>query len=234
MCGSSFPRGSRQSLRLICRSLVALCAYLLIGSAAEAATRTENIVFDFGDVIVINPWDTWDGPGAERYRRIAGKLQHSLVHQLWDEGYIGEEAGLALASKGITDFSPRQVKDTLKKFFIRIFIPESVAIIKQLKERGYRLYLLSNLSRELYSRFIVNNELFKQFDGLFFSFNVGALKPDPRIYLGFFKRFGLKPQECLFIDNMRENVEAGERLGMPGIVYVPGTLERELKKRGVL
>ena len=47
----------------------------------------------------------------------------------------------------------------------------------------------------------------------------GVTKPDLRIYQILLDRYGLKAEECLFVDDRLENVEAARALGMQGIVF---------------
>lgn len=49
------------------------------------------------------------------------------------------------------------------------------------------------------------------------------VKPDPGIYLYLFQTYGLKPEECFFIDDLEDNIEAGRKLGMDGIVFTGDT-----------
>ncbi|MBQ3601533.1 MAG: HAD-IA family hydrolase, partial [Lachnospiraceae bacterium] len=54
-------------------------------------------------------------------------------------------------------------------------------------------------------------------DGKVVSYEVHKIKPDPGIYQCLLDRYHLKPEECLFFDDRRENVEAGRRMGISGI-----------------
>jgi HAD superfamily hydrolase (TIGR01509 family) len=64
---------------------------------------------------------------------------------------------------------------------------------------------------------------------------VGAAKPDPRIYEILFDKVGRRPQELVFVDDSQRNVEAAKGLGMATIHFRPGVdLERELKACGAL
>lgn len=87
-------------------------------------------------------------------------------------------------------------------------------IIRSLKARGQRVYILSNVSRRLtntYKDVVPATDLY---DGAFFSGEVLALKPQPIIYQMFFERFQLEPADCFFIDDVQDNVDASIRCGM--------------------
>ena len=71
-------------------------------------------------------------------------------------------------------------------------------------------------------------------DGALFSFQVKQIKPEPEIYRLLLAKYSLNPQECIFLDDRRENVEAAEAQGIAGIQFT-GYEEAllELKRRGV-
>ena len=88
----------------------------------------------------------------------------------------------------------------------------------ELKENGYSLYLLSNASVSIHN-FTHKITALQYFNGTFFSADVKYIKPDPAIYRLFFEKFSLNPEECFFIDDRADNIEAGRKLGMEGFVY---------------
>ena len=104
------------------------------------------------------------------------------------------------------------------------------ALLRQLR-RSYRLGLLSNTS--YWERDVVAKTGIKRyFDVLVFSFAIRSLKPAARPYQTAMKQLGVKPAECLFIDDTLENVIAARKLGMQGIWYQNTVqLKRELRKR---
>ncbi len=97
-------------------------------------------------------------------------------------------------------------------------IPAMEDVVGRLKQNGYGIYLLTNMSGRFY-RFYKNIPAIRYFDGMVVSADVHAVKPEPEIYLELFRRFGLRPEECFFIDDREENVQAGLRLGMRGFCF---------------
>ncbi len=91
-------------------------------------------------------------------------------------------------------------------------------IISELKENGYRIYLLSNIGFGFHY-FIDKIPVLSLFDGFLPSCDVGVIKPDKKIYEALFERFALVPSECVFIDDTYENIESGKAFGMQGIQY---------------
>ncbi len=96
--------------------------------------------------------------------------------------------------------------------------PKMVELAKALKENGYRLYLLSNASVR-FSAYQNSFEALKYFEGAIVSAFYHTLKPEEKIYRILFDTYQLKPEECFFIDDNQDNVEAGRKLHMEGHVF---------------
>jgi HAD superfamily hydrolase (TIGR01509 family) len=107
-------------------------------------------------------------------------------------------------------------------------------IVRRLKAAGLPLLLLSNTDPE---RFGFIRRTFPQifvFDVYVLSYEVKLLKPDPEIFREAVRRSGVGPGECVFIDDMEENVNGAIEAGLQGIHFRPGTdLEAELAKRSL-
>ena len=108
------------------------------------------------------------------------------------------------------------------------------ALVEELKGKGYGIYLLSNTCSRFHS-FRENIPALRFFDGEFISADCHLVKPEPGIYLRFLEQFRLRPEECVFIDDVPLNIEAAIRCGFSGIVYHndPARLRRELRELGV-
>ena len=91
--------------------------------------------------------------------------------------------------------------------------PDTVELIKQLYEEGYRLYVLSNMPLEFYN-YIKSFEVFRYFDGAAISSMEKISKPDPRFFMLLLDRYGLLPEETLFVDDKIMNITAAGQLGL--------------------
>jgi putative hydrolase of the HAD superfamily len=119
--------------------------------------------------------------------------------------------------------------------YIDVFSRNQLVIdfYKRLKGR-YKLILLSNTDplrygfvRERYADILF-------FDDYVLSYEVRALKPDPKIYQEALKKASAPPASCVFIDDMEENVRAAAALGLKAVLYKPDTdLEKELRALGI-
>ena len=84
---------------------------------------------------------------------------------------------------------------------------------KSVKSAGYGIYILSNASDSFYEYFPKFLPL-DFFNGVFVSRNYHMVKPDVKIYETFLKQYGLKADECLFIDDREDNVTGAGKAGM--------------------
>ena len=113
--------------------------------------------------------------------------------------------------------------------------PETYELIRELKENGYPIYLLSNATPRFFDRFL-DFPAFEFFDGFFISSLYKMLKPDRKIYEAFCNKFSLEPSECFFIDDLEANIEGAKNYGMSGFVFhAPDTesLKKALREAGV-
>ena len=94
---------------------------------------------------------------------------------------------------------------------------ELLGEIKRLREK-FKTGLLSNAGEGFWRRFS-EQELKEYFDTVVVSYQVGLVKPDPRIFELTADRLGVEMDECVFVDDDASNVRAAESCGMRGIVY---------------
>ena len=94
--------------------------------------------------------------------------------------------------------------------YIRLYpsVPESLAALRQ---RGFRLWLLSNAQRIFTEYELRHLGLLEQFDGVYISSDFGCRKPDARFFRALLEEQGLDPKACLMIGNDRHTDIAGAR-----------------------
>lgn len=97
-------------------------------------------------------------------------------------------------------------------------VPGTFELVQKIKSLGYKLYVLSNASLRFYT-YAPNYEIFDLFDGITISADVKVLKPHPEIYQFFVQIHALKPEECFFIDDKQDNIDAAIALGWQGCVF---------------
>ena len=113
-------------------------------------------------------------------------------------------------------------------------IPATCDLLRRLHTR-YPLYLLSD-TNEIHFGYVKNTvEVVRLFDQCIVSYEVGAMKPEPRIYQEALRRSGLPAEACVFIDDRPGNVDGARRVGMHGIHFTsPQQCAADLTALGVV
>jgi putative hydrolase of the HAD superfamily len=116
------------------------------------------------------------------------------------------------------------IKAIIFDFFEVLYIAEQpneelLAYIEKLKN-NYKTAILSNADIGSLERRLGADRLEKYFDERVISAEVGIMKPDPKIYLMVSDRLSLRPEECIFIDDMDKHCEGAEAVGMKTVQYI--------------
>lgn len=98
-------------------------------------------------------------------------------------------------------------------------VPGMRQLIGDLKSQGYELYGLTNWSMETFPEARKHFTILQQIDRYVVSGQERLVKPDERLFRVLLDRYGLKAEECTFVDDNPDNVAAACRLGMEGIVF---------------
>jgi len=195
------------------------------------------IFFDLGNVLVsldtgkfVRKMMSLSGLGAEQLRAgFAGDLVPRYECGLLDTSEFLEQLCRRLGVQ-ITESDFAAVWTGL--FHDELLIPED--LIRKLA-RDYQLWAISNTNK-MHFEFIRSHYRFLDcFRGWILSYEVGAAKPDPAIFLRGLERAGIGALEGLFIDDQMANVESARSLGIDSIHFLNApALVEELKKRDVV
>ena len=199
----------------------------------------KNIVFDMGNVVIRFDPDAFIerfGVGGEDKKTLLLEIFRSPEWVMMDRGRLTDEQCADVLCPRV----PEHLRDVARKLIALwdrpiIEIEGIYPLIEELKGLGYSIYLLSNAScrqPDYWQRVPAA----KFFDGTLISYSVKLIKPMPEIYEKFFETFGLRREECFFIDDSPANIEAGLYVGMPGVVFHNDIkrLRRQLRAAGVM
>lgn len=182
----------------------------------------KNIVFDMGNVLICYDARKYTQKYVEDYENAKLLYREIFCSTEWvkmDRGVMTGEEAIASIQKRVPQSLHSMVKQLILEWHTEIPpFKEMEELVRELKEKGYCIYLLSNTSSRFHE-FRVNISALKYFDGEFISADCGLLKPDLEIFQAFYRQYGLNPRECFFIDDMAANIEAAEITGMKGYVY---------------
>ena len=106
-------------------------------------------------------------------------------------------------------------------------IPGMYALECDLKAAGYRLFGLSNWSAETF-RLVRDSRVFRILEGMVISGEEKLLKPEPEIYRLLRRRFQLRAEDCLFIDDSLPNVRGAMDVGIQAIPFTDAAALRKL------
>ena len=131
------------------------------------------------------------------------------------------------------------IKVSREEFFDLWFSGEELAhggplFVKELKDKGLKLFVLSNNFKERTEYYRIRfADFFSRFDGVYFSHETGFVKPDPGAYQNILFKNGLSPENCVYFDDSEKNVAMAQGLGIRAQKY-DGLLEMKkfLRKLG--
>lgn len=105
--------------------------------------------------------------------------------------------------------------DEFGGYFARIFseMTDTIALHAELRRRGYKTYIFSNTNDLAVEHVRRDFPFFAHFDGYIFSYEVGAMKPQPKIYEAMETLCGRRGADLIYLDDRPENVAAGAARG---------------------
>ena len=193
-----------------------------------------NIVFDNGKVLGDYRWREHireSGFEGETARCMGGDTMLSSVWKEVDRGVWTDEELLRGFIKNAPDLE-REIRLVFSN--LRTLVGEredSRPWLKALKKEGYRLYYLSNFADRVKREARDSLTFLEEMDGGIMSYEVQLIKPDHAIFEALFAKYGLTPEESVFLDDSPENVKTAKDLGMYGILVLDqGQAMKELQK----
>lgn len=202
----------------------------------QTGGRMKNIIFDVGSVLIGYRWrdmcldEGWDEETADKIGR------GFFLNPRWPKF----DAGLVTSEEVVEDIAEKYPELREKaNWFIHsgkkmvVERPRVWEMMRRLKENGFRLYLLSNYSEELFTVHTADLPFWEYVDGAVISCQIHEIKPNPPIYEYLLQKYALRAEDCLFFDDRPENTEAARKLGMEAVTVAEGSEEfllQELEK----
>lgn len=194
------------------------------------------VIFDLGNVLV-----NYDVEKAARRfsavsclstRQIWKRFFLSKFEQAYTRGEISTKEFHGIACKILGVSMPLAA---FRHFWNDIFWenPGMDKLLARIRKH-YPLYLISNTNRMHFTYIKKHFKLLRHFKKKFPSHEVGARKPDLKIYRRVLKKIGLRPQETVFIDDMKSFIRGARKAGMHAIHFkARRQLVRDLRSLGI-
>ena len=181
-----------------------------------------NVIFDFGQVLVsFVPIDIVK-------QTVKNEEDAALVAQIFfdrkywdkiDEGTLSGEELIAEAKKHLPERLHAPLPEIFYTWIYRIpYIKGMPEIVAMLKQKGIRLFLLSNAGHYL-AEHTEHFEMLDGFDACLFSATLGLSKPHREIYAHICDTYSLVPEETLFVDDNAANIEGARAYGIGGYLF---------------
>lgn len=184
--------------------------------------QIRNVIFDFGGVLI-------DWNPRYLYRKVFDndeQMEYFLDNICTTEWNTCQDAGrpwsdaVALLQKQYPEYSEliALYSDRWPEMLGGAF-PETVSLMRRVKEAGYHVFGLTNWSAEKFPVALERFDFLKELEGIVVSGEEKLIKPDERIYRVLFDRYKQLPEESVFIDDNQANITAAERLGMHAVLF---------------
>ena len=197
-----------------------------------------TVIFDLGGVLI-------DWNPRYLYRKLMpdeASIETFLSTVCTSEWNAQQDAGRPFA-EGVAMLSEQfpDKADLISAFHTRWIemiggaIEDTVVMMTELKEAGVPLYALTNWSAETFPLVRPDFEFLNWFIGIVVSGEEKMIKPDPAFYHVLFDRYQLKPEDTVFIDDSKPNIETAKNLGVHAIHFnSPSQVRKEVEALGLL
>lgn len=198
----------------------------------------DTVIFDLGGVLI-------DWNPRHMYRKLTtdeAAIEHFLQTVCTSDWNAQQDAGRPFAEgvAMLTEQFPDHA-EWISAFHTRWIemiggaIEGTVEVMKELKEAGVPLYALTNWSAETFPLVRPDFEFLDWFLGIVVSGEEKMIKPDAAFYHVLFDRYQLKPEDTVFIDDSKANVDTANELGVHAIHFnSPEQVRAELNSLGFL
>ena len=198
----------------------------------------KNIIFDMGNVLIKFDRSIFldrIGVTGEDRELLLREVYLSIEWSMMDRGTLTEEKAAERMCKNLPARLHKYVYALTSEWERPILPIDGIEeLVRELKSKGYHLYLISNASYRQHEYWdeIPGSECFED---TVISADVKLIKPQPEIYLYAMYKFGIRPEESVFIDDSGPNVEGAVYSGMNGIMFHGDSkeLRRKLRALGV-
>ena len=181
-----------------------------------------NLIFDVGNVLVeYMPLDFLRRLFSDEsvVEKMYASIYKSPEWLKMDEGLLTHDEAIEIFIERDPEFESEilHVMRNVNSMFVPK--PETIKLLPLLKEAEHGLYYLSNIQTEVRDYLVETHGFFGLFDGGVFSCDINCIKPSPEIYRHLLEKHQLDPADCVFFDDMEQNVAAAEKEGIKSVLF---------------
>ncbi len=203
-----------------------------------AVARPRAVVFDLGGVLI--DWDP-----RHLYRRLfddEADMERFLAEVATPSWNAAQDAGRPW-SEAIEDLAQAHPDERARIEAYRLRwvemldgeIPGATEVLAEVRAAGVPVFALSNWSSETFPLALERYAFLRWFDGIVISGDVGAAKPDRRMFDHLVDRYGIAPAASVYVDDMPSNVAVASALGFQALQFRDASsLREDLVRLGVL
>ena len=212
--GYNTPSDSRNTLYIIIKDQTVI--------KENEDAKIDTLIFDLGNVLITGEFEN----------QIRSRFDPNIADAILSTWYMGPDNPFldSFNEKEYLEWMSKRLPPEIQPYLAEVqdyniaginVYEYTYDLLKKLKEGGYRLYYLSNWSRWGIERLKSESKLnfLDMFDGGVFSYQIGAMKPDPAMYRFLIMKYNLIPSNCIFFDDKKENCKAAERLGINAVQF---------------
>lgn len=176
----------------------------------------KNIILDVGGVL----FDDSKAHLSKILNRDASDLYHKIYGGGFKKCLLGEMTIDELKESFKNDSEYTIISYLLTDLKVSYpALENNIEYVKTLKKQGYKLYLLTNITKESHEYIDSVMHIDEIFDGGIYSYLEGLKKPDANIYELIIKRYNLNKNETLFFDDKEKNIIGAKNVGINGFVF---------------
>lgn len=192
----------------------------------------DTIVFDMGNVLlewnvdkILNFFES----DSERIEQLKNEIFLSGLWEQVDAGVYTMSEGMERVKRTLDHSYFKTIENIFYHWYLATdYYADMQMFAKELSQKGYQLYILSNTSEIFYQLIQVGYlPISQDLNGYILSYQVKALKPSVEIYHILLEKYQLTSHQCLFVDDIETNVLAAQKLGMQGVCLT--TTEQAIK-----
>lgn len=181
-----------------------------------------TIIFDIGNVLTVFRWEQlihslgFSAEAEEKVKRatVGGPYWIQLDVGVWSEEQI---------LNAFISVEPEAEQEICRMFrsFSGILdaVDYAVPWIRELKNRGFQVLVLSNISDKVVRDNPAAMNFMEEVDGGILSYREQVVKPGEEIYRLLLKKYDLKAEECVFLDDTQKNLDTAASLGFKTVLF---------------